>query len=91
MNLDVIQSIQLIKDALMVALMVCAPPIGAGLAIGIFVSIVQTTMSIQEQTLTFVPKIIGMALTLVVFGQWMLNVIINYTTNLFVNLPNLVK
>jgi flagellar biosynthetic protein FliQ len=89
--MDVIQSMQLIKDALIVALMVCAPPIGAGLAIGIFVSIVQTTMSIQEQTLTFVPKILGMALTLVLFGQWMLNILMDYTSNLFINLPNIVR
>jgi flagellar biosynthetic protein FliQ len=89
--MDVILSMQLVREALIVALMVCAPPIGAGLLIGIAVSILQTTMSIQEQTLTFVPKIIGMAITLVVFGQWMLHVLMNYTTTLFTNLPEIVK
>jgi len=89
--MDVILSMQLVREALIVALMVCAPPIGAGHKIGIAVSILQTTMSIQEQTLTFIPKIIGMAITLVVFGQWMLHVLMNYTTTLFTNLPEIVK
>ncbi len=89
--MDALQTMEFIREAIYVALIVCAPPIGAGLGVGILVSILQTTMSIQEQTLTFVPKILAMALTLAFFGQWMLNVLVEYTGNLFADLPNLVK
>ena len=89
--MDSLQTMEFIQQAIYVALLVCAPPIGAGLGVGILVSVLQTTMSIQEQTLTFVPKILAMALTLAFFGQWMLNILVEYTGNLLMDLPNLVR
>lgn len=84
-------AVQLVRDALIIALMIAAPPIGAGLTIGIMVSIIQTTMSIQEQTLTFVPKVVAMVFTLAFFGQWMLRVLTDYMQNLFVNMLDIIR
>lgn len=82
--------LKLIQDAIMVTLMLSAPMIAVGLSVGLLVSIVQTTMSIQEQTLSFVPKILAMCAAAAFFGQWMLTVMTDYTARLIVDMPRLV-
>lgn len=67
----------------MTVLIVSAPVLGIGMFVGLIVSIVQTTTSIQEQTLTFVPKMIAIFITIILFGSWMIRVLINYTNNIF--------
>ena len=62
---------------------VSAPLLLISLVIGLIVSVIQTITSIQEQTLTFVPKIVGMFLCLMVLGDWMLNQMITYMTDLW--------
>lgn len=79
------------KEALLVALLVSAPILGTGMLVGIIVSILQAATQIQEQTLTFVPKIVAIILVLLVSGSWMLRVIIQFTQNLFTQLPNFIK
>jgi len=64
--------IDLVANGVLTILMVAAPPLIMGLSIGIIVSIFQTVTSIQEQTLSFVPKIAGVFLSLVIWGNWML-------------------
>ena len=83
MSVDVIADI--IKDALFVVLKTAAPPLLVSLVIGLTVSIFQTVTSIQEQTLTFVPKMVGMFLTLMLIGHWMLNSMIDYAIQLWQN------
>jgi len=68
---------------LFVILKTAAPPLLVSLVIGLCVSIFQTVTSIQEQTLTFVPKVVGMFLCLMVLGDWMLNQMITYMTDLW--------
>lgn len=75
------------QQALTVALLVSAPILGLGMLVGIFVSILQATTQIQEQTLTFVPKIIAVMVAIIVFGPWMLNIILQFTFDLFSQLP----
>ena len=60
-----------------------APMLLVSLCVGLLVSIFQTVTSIQEQTLTFVPKVVGMFLCLMVLGDWMLNQMITYMTDLW--------
>lgn len=60
-----------------------APVLLVSLSIGLIVSIFQAVTSIQEQTLTFVPKVLGIFLTLILLGHWMLNNMIEYMTNLW--------
>ena len=75
----------IVKEGLFVILKTAAPPLIVSLVIGLCVSIFQTVTSIQEQTLTFVPKVVGMFLCLMVLGDWMLNQMITYMTDLWQN------
>lgn len=78
-----IMVIKLLREALLITLVVAAPILGVGMFVGLIVSIIQTTTSIQEQTLTFVPKIIAIFLAIIFFGPWMIHMLVNYTVNLF--------
>ena len=73
------------KEGLFVVLRTAAPPLIVSLAIGLAVSIFQTVTSIQEQTLTFVPKIICVFLSLVLFGNWMMTALVEFMTSLWSN------
>ena len=73
----------IVKEGLFVILKTAAPPLLVSLVIGLCVSIFQTVTSIQEQTLTFVPKVVGMFLCLMVLGDWMFNQMITYMTDLW--------
>jgi flagellar biosynthetic protein FliQ len=75
----------------MVAISVSGPVLVIGLVIGLVVSIFQAATQIHEMSLTFIPKIIGVIVALVVFGPWMLSSLTSYTTNLLQSIPNLVK
>jgi flagellar biosynthetic protein FliQ len=79
--------IQLGQQALMIVMLVSAPMLGLGLLIGLLVSVFQATTSIQEQTLAFIPKIIAVFVAILIFGPWMLRIMVEYVTNIFVNLP----
>lgn len=74
--------VDLVREALAQALMLAAPILIAGLVIGLCVSIFQTITQIQEQTLTFVPKIAGMILVGIAAIPWIINAMIDYTVNL---------
>ena len=75
------------QEALRVVLLVSAPMLGLGLAVGLMVSVFQATTSIQEQTLAFIPKIVAVFVAILIFGPWMLRIMVEYFTNTFVNLP----
>ena len=76
--------------AIWVTLQLGGPVLLVGLVIGLVVSIFQAVTQIQEQTLVFIPKIIGIVAVLAVTGPWMLNVMVNYTEGLFRDIPELV-
>ena len=78
--------IDLAQQALLITLFVSAPMLGLGLIVGLAISIFQATTQIQEQTLSFVPKIVAILGAIVVFGPWMLSTITEYTSNLFLNI-----
>lgn len=75
------------KDALSITILVAMPMLGLGLLVGLTVSIFQATTSIQEMTLTFVPKILAVLLGLLYFAPWMLNKMVTFTENVFQNIP----
>ncbi len=79
--------IQLGQEALMIVLLVSAPMLGLGLTVGLMVSVFQATTSIQEQTLAFIPKIIAVFVAILIFGPWMLSVMVEFFSGIFVNLP----
>ncbi len=78
--------IDIARDAIYTIITTSAPPLLVSLIIGLIVSIFQTVTSIQEQTLTFVPKIIGVFLSVMLLGSWMLNNMADFMTELFNNL-----
>lgn len=71
------------QEALFLIIKVAAPVLLISLMIGLLVSIFQTVTSIQEQTLTFVPKILGIFLAIILLGHWMLNNMIEYMVQLW--------
>lgn len=73
------------KDALYTIIITSTPVLLISLVIGLVISIFQTVTSIQEQTMTFVPKIIGIFLGLMLLGGWMLETIVTYMENLWSN------
>jgi flagellar biosynthetic protein FliQ len=75
--------IQLLREALMTILIVSAPLLGIGMLVGLIVAIFQTTTSIQEQTLTFVPKIVSIFVSLIIFGAWIIRTLVTFTANIF--------
>jgi flagellar biosynthetic protein FliQ len=87
MNLGL--AINLIRQGVLQVLMMAAPVLLIGMAVGLIVSIFQATTSIQEQTLTFVPKIAAILGSLIIFGPWMANSLINFTIRLFERIPDM--
>jgi len=83
MNVDVVD--QIARDALFLILKMAAPVLLVSLIVGLTVSIFQTVTSIQEQTLTFVPKILAIFIALIVFGNWMLTSMSEYIIELWSN------
>ena len=79
--------IQLAQQALMTVMLVAAPMLGLGLSVGLMVSVFQATTSINEQTLAFIPKIIAVFVAILIFGPWMLKIMVGFVTEVFVNLP----
>ena len=75
--------IAIASDALFLVIKVSAPVLVVSLVIGLVISIFQTVTSIQEQTLTFVPKIVAVFLALILFGNWMLTELTNFMTTLW--------
>lgn len=73
----------LAKEALGTAMLVGGPILGVSLLVGLLVSIFQAMTSIQEQTLSFIPKILAIIALMLLLGPWMLNVLTTYTANLF--------
>ncbi len=71
------------RDALYVIIITAAPALLVSLIIGLVVSVFQTVTSIQEQTLTFVPKLLAIFLVLIIFGGWMLGNMTDYMKNLW--------
>lgn len=80
----------IVKEALYTSMLVGGPILILSLVVGLLVSIFQATTQIQEQTLTFVPKLIVIALTLIVGGNWMLHEIVKFTSKM-INMIAVIK
>ena len=78
--------LNLARESVLTTLYIAAPLLLLSLIVGLGISVFQATTQIQEQTLTFVPKIIAIFLGILIFGSWMLTTLINFTTQLFTRL-----
>jgi flagellar biosynthetic protein FliQ len=88
MNQDVV--INLATAAMALAFKVALPLLGVALAVGLVVSIFQAVTQIQEQTLSFIPKIVALAAVLMLLGPWMLNQLLSYTSDLWASIPQMI-
>ena len=79
------------RQSIELTLMIALPMLGIGLIVGVAVSIIQAATQIQEMTLTFVPKIISIFLALLISFPWIMNKMVTFTTEVFLNLPNYVR
>ncbi|AXU95564.1 flagellar biosynthesis protein FliQ [Erwinia persicina] len=74
-------------EAMKIALALAAPLLLAALVSGLLISLLQAATQINEQTLSFIPKILAVVTTIVIAGPWMLNLVLDYMRTLFSNLP----
>ena len=80
--------VSIVTHAMEVGLKIALPVLLVGLVIGLVVSILQAVTQIQEQTLSFIPKILGLVVVIVVAGPWMLDEIVNWTIELYGSIPD---
>lgn len=83
--------LSLARDAILTMLITASPMLTVSLLTGLIVSIFQATTQIQEPTLTFVPKIIAVFMAILIFGSWMLNLLITFTMSIFSNIAIIVR
>ncbi|MEN8908249.1 MAG: flagellar biosynthesis protein FliQ [Clostridiales bacterium] len=83
--------VDIAQGALKTIIMLAGPLLGVSLIVGLAVSVFQATTQIQEQTLTFVPKILAIMISIAIFGSWMLRVVVEYTVNLYSHMNDFIK
>lgn len=83
--------LDIIKDAIVTSLMVAGPFLVIALVLGLIISIIQATTQIQEQTLTFVPKLIGVAVVGLLLGSWMFHKLLDFTQRIFQIIANITQ
>ena len=87
--MDASQVIDLGRESLWIAVLVAAPLLGVALAVGLLIGIFQAATSIQEMTLSFIPKLAVMVLALVIFGGWQIAVMVDFFQRIFERIPTL--
>lgn len=83
--------IGIIKDSIQTGLLVSAPILLVSILVGLIISIFQATTQIQEQTLTFVPKLIAVAVVGLITGSWMLHQLVNFTERIFTYIAQITR
>ena len=87
--MDTAMVVDLGRQALWMTMLISAPLLGMALVVGLIIGVFQAATSINEQTLSFIPKLVALGLTLAVLGGWMLNTLVDYTRVLFGRIPTL--
>jgi flagellar biosynthetic protein FliQ len=87
--MDLATVVDICHQALWMVVLISAPLLGVALAVGLVIGIIQAATSINEQTLSFIPKLAAMAITLALVGGWQLATLIEYTRSLFQRIPSL--
>lgn len=83
--------IEVVNQAMKITMMLSAPMLIGALVVGVLVSIFQAVTQINEQTLSFIPKILVIIATLVIFSPWMMETMVSYTRELFISIPELIR
>lgn len=77
------------REALWVAVLIAGPLLGIALAVGLLIGVIQAATSINEMTLSFIPKLVGLVLILVVLGSWQISVLVDFTRKIYERIPTL--
>ena len=86
-----LDAVTLGQNAITIALLLSAPLLLIGMAVGLLVAIFQATTQIQEMTLTFVPKIVAVMLSMLFFSSWMLIKLTDYSRELLMSIPDIIR
>lgn len=89
--MDLGDAVYILRSGVLQILMMAAPLLIIGMVVGLIISILQATTSIQEQTLTFVPKIAAILGGIIIFGPWMVGSMTQFTLRLFERIPDMVR
>ncbi len=87
--MDTALVIDIARDALWVTVMVSAPMLLFALAVGVVIGVIQAATSVNEMTLSFIPKLAALALSLLFFGGWMVGTLVDFARRIFERIPNL--
>jgi flagellar biosynthesis protein FliQ len=87
--MDTAMVVDLARQALWITMLVSAPLLGVALAVGLFIGIIQAATSINEMTLSFIPKLAAMGLAMLIFGSWQLVTLVEFTRSIFLRIPAL--
>ena len=87
--MDTAMVVDLARQALWITVLISAPMLLVALGVGLIIGIFQAATSINEQTLSFIPKLLALGLTAAVFGGWMINSLVDYTKVLYGRIPGL--
>lgn len=85
--MDTAMVVDLGRESLLVAVMVASPLLGIALAVGLLIGIVQAATSINEMTLSFIPKLAALVIVLMLLGSWQISVIVDFTRRHFERIP----
>jgi flagellar biosynthetic protein FliQ len=87
--MDAAAVIDLARESLMIIMLVSLPLLGVALVVGLAIGVFQAATSINEMTLTFVPKLVAVGFAMAVFGGWMINTMVDFTRMIFQRIPGL--
>jgi flagellar biosynthetic protein FliQ len=88
--MDANSVMQVAREALEVGMYVAAPVLLTALALGLLIGMIQAATQVQEMTLSFIPKVIGMALAIFIAGPWMIRLLVDFTDRLYRSIPSLI-
>lgn len=87
--LDTALVIDMGREALWVSVLIAGPLLGIALAVGLIIGVIQAATSINEMTLSFIPKLVGLVLILIVLGSWQISVLVDFTRKIYERIPTL--
>ena len=85
--MEIATVVDLGRSALWAVVLISAPMLVVALGVGLFIGVLQAATSINEQTLSFIPKLIALGLTLALFGGWQLGMLVDYTRSIYQRIP----
>ncbi len=87
--MEIATVIDLGRGALWAVMLISAPLLVVALAVGLFIGVIQAATSINEMTLSFIPKLLAMGAALALFGSWQLGMLVDYTRDIYMRIPTL--